>query len=211
MTASAVDRPLGARRPRLGPAVTLLEGSLITIRPIEPADAFRLRRMFDRLSPESIYHRFFSPAPLARRAALIQLAGVDHDLHESLVAEAGNEIVAVARYDGSPGAEDAEVAVIVEDAWQGRGLGTLLLHRLARIGAERGLIAFRAVVLGENRAALRFLRRLSPGAEVRFRDGEYVAYAPFDRARSPSRAPALAPAVGKAPTFERNAARSATR
>ena len=189
---------------------TLADGSSVTIRPLEAGDAFRLRRMFDRLSPESVYQRFFAPIPLARRAALIHLAGVDHDLHESLVAEAGGEIVAVARYDATAGARDdggsadrrrrspssrgrpddgtAEVAVLVEDAWQGRGLGTLLLFRLARVGADRGLVAFRAVMLGENRGALRFLRRLSPDADVRVDGGQYVAYAPFAfLERSPGR------------------------
>ena len=78
--------------------------------------------------------------------------------------------------------------MLVEDAWQGRGLGTLLLLRLARIGADRGLVAFRAVVLGENRGALRFLRRLSPAADVRVDGGQYVAYAPFAfLERSPGR------------------------
>jgi GNAT superfamily N-acetyltransferase len=98
----------------------------------------------------------------------------------------------VARYDAAAGASDGEVAVLVEDAWQGRGLGTLLLFRLARIGADRGLVAFRAVVLGENRGALRFLRRLSPDAAVRVDGGQFVAYAPFaflerNRGRSATR------------------------
>jgi len=53
------------------------------------------------------------------------------------------------------------------------------MHHLARAGARRGLVAFRATVLGENRRALPFLRRLSPDADVRFRDGEYEVYAPF--------------------------------
>ncbi len=191
--AYAVELPGGSElseRAGTGETARLADGTVVSIRPITPADAFRLRRMFDRLSPESIYHRFFSPVPLARRATLLHLAGVDHELHESLVAQCGDEIVGVARFDGRRDETDAEVAVIVEDALQGRGLGTLLLRRLARIGAKRGLLAFRAVMLGENRAALRFLRRLSPDADVRFDGGEYVAYAPF---RSPSQVPAPAP------------------
>jgi len=98
----------------------------------------------------------------------------------------GHEIVAVARYDGRPDEDDAEIAVIVDDEWQNRGLGTRLLHQLARVGSRRGLVAFRATVLGENRRALPFLRRLSPAADVRFRDGEYQVYAPF-RGRSAER------------------------
>jgi GNAT superfamily N-acetyltransferase len=178
---AAVEQPdldLGAPR---ADVVQLDDGSAVAVRPIQPADAYALLRMFDRLSPESIYHRFFSPMPRPRRAALLHLAGLDHELHEALVATTGREIVAVARYDGRAGETDAEVAVIVDDEWQDRGLGTRLLHRLARVGARRGLVAFRATVLGENRRALPFLRRLSPEADVRFRDGEYQVYAPFRR------------------------------
>jgi len=178
---AAVDQREAEPRARRADLVELDDGSAVAIRPIEPADAYALLRMFDRLSPESIYHRFFSPMPRPRRAALLHLAGLDHDLHEALVATSGREIVAVARYDSRPDENDAEVAVIVEDEWQDRGLGTRLLHRLARVGARRGLVAFRATVLGENRRALPFLRRLSPDAQVVFRDGEYQAYAPFRR------------------------------
>jgi GNAT superfamily N-acetyltransferase len=190
---AAVEHPevdLGTPRADL---VQLDDGSAVAVRPIEPADAYALLRMFDRLSPESIYHRFFSPMPRPRRAALLHLAGLDHELHEALVATTGREIVAVARYDGRPGETDAEVAVIVDDDWQDRGLGTRLLHRLARVGARRGLVAFRATVLGENRRALPFLRRLSPEAEVVFRGGEYQIYAPFRR-RAPD------PAQGRSAT-----------
>ena len=178
---AAIEQPRADLPVPPGRVVHLDDGSPVTIRPIEPADAYPLLRLFDRLSPESIYHRFFSPMPRPRRAALLHLAGLDHELHEALVAHADHEIVAVARYDGRPGESDAEVAVIVDDAWQDRGLGTRLLHQLARVGARRGLVAFRATVLGENRRALPFLRRLSPEANVRFRSGEYQVYAPFRR------------------------------
>jgi GNAT superfamily N-acetyltransferase len=181
---AAVEQP--RVEPRAGgDVVELAGGATVTIRAIEPADAFALLRMFDRLSPESIYHRFFSPIPRPRRAALLHLAGLDHELHEALVAEVDREIVGVARYDGRRGERDAEVAVIVDDAWQDLGLGTQLLHHLARVGARRGLVAFRATVLGENRRALPFLRRLSPEADIRFHDGEYQVYAPFGLRSTP--------------------------
>jgi GNAT superfamily N-acetyltransferase len=176
---AAVEQPFP--EPAAGDVRELADGARLTIRSMEPADAYPLLRMFDRLSPESIYHRFFSPIPRPRRAALLHLAGLDHELHEALVAEIDHEIVGVARYDGRPEENDAEVAVIVEDDWQDRGVGTMLLHHLASVGARRGLVAFRATVLGENRRALPFLRRLSPDADVRFRDGEYEIYAPFRR------------------------------
>ncbi len=187
---AAVEQPSVELPASRGDVVELDDGSSVSIRRIEPADAYPLLRMFDRLSPESIYHRFFSPMPRPRRAALLHLAGLDHELHEALVATVGSEIVAVARYDGRPDESDAEVAVIVDDEWQDRGLGTRLLHHLARAGARRGLVAFRATVLGENRRALPFLRRLSPEADVRFHDGEYQVYAPF-RPRASERSPGL--------------------
>jgi len=191
---AAVEQPAGDFHVPRDELVELDGGSAVAIRSIEPADAYALLRLFDRLSPESIYHRFFSPMPRPRRAALLHLAGLDHELHEALVATKGREIVAVARYDARPEETDAEVAVIVDDEWQDRGLGTRLLHRLARLGARRGLVAFRATVLGENRRALPFLRRLSPDAEVLFRHGEYQVYAPFRR-RAPE------PGLGRSATL----------
>ena len=185
---AAVEAPSVVPRRRPGDAVELIDGAYVTIRLLQVADAYSLLRMFDRLSPESVYHRFFAPMPQPRRAALMHLAGLDSQAHEAMVAEVDGEIVGVARYDGRPGEDDAEVAVIVEDAWQNRGLGTRLLRHLARVGARRGLTGFRAVVLGENRRALPFLRRLSPEADIRFRDGQYEVYAPFRvRRASPAR------------------------
>jgi len=186
---AAVEQPSVVPRQGPGGAVELIDGAYVTIRLLRVADAYTLLRMFDRLSPESVYHRFFTPMPKPRRAALLHLAGLDSRLHEAMVAEVDGEIVGVARYDARLGEDDAEVAVIVEDAWQGRGLGTRLLHHLACVAARRGLVGFRAVVLGENRRALPFLRRLSPEADVRFQDGEYQVYAPFRlrRVESPAR------------------------
>jgi RimJ/RimL family protein N-acetyltransferase len=178
----------------LAESVTLADGTALTVRPIELSDAFGLRRMFDRLSPETIYHRFFSPIPAPRMVVLQHLAAVDHDRREALVALVDGEIVAVARFDGRPEEDHAEIAVTVEDAWQGRGVGTELLYRLARIGRRRGLASFTAVVMGENSAAVRFLRRLSPDTEVHFADGEYAIHAPLRRTATPTAASTASPA-----------------
>ncbi len=179
--AYAVVPPVHAPAPALGEVVELTDGSSVTIRPIELADAYRVRRMFDRLSPETVYHRFFAPVPPPRAETLIHLAGVDHDRREALVAVHGGEVVGVAQYEEPNRDREVEVAVAVEDAWQDRGLGTALLRRLARIGARRGLQAFTAIVMGENSAAVRFLKRLSADTTVRLEQGEYVVYAPLRR------------------------------
>jgi len=179
--ASAVTSPTRTSAPALSEVIDLKDDTAVAIRPIDVSDAFRLRRMFARLSPETVYHRFFAPIPQPRDAMLNHLAGVDHDRREALVATVGNEVVGVARYEGRPDSDEAEVAVTVEDAWQRRGLGTQLLARLARLGAQRGLHAFTAVVMGENTSAVRFLKRLSPDTDVHLEQGDWIVYAPVSR------------------------------
>jgi GNAT superfamily N-acetyltransferase len=161
-------------------------GVKLTIRPIRPTDVERLERMSRRLSPETIYLRFFSPMPRVPSAHLRREADVDHDRREALVAADGDEIVAVASYDaGSTTAPadacEAEIAVTVEDAWQHRGLGLLLARRLAVLARGRGCDAFVATVLPGNRAALDLVRRLGPRTTIRFADGSYVARVPLTR------------------------------
>lgn len=167
--------------------LVLPDGTTLTVRPIEPGDVDRLRRMFFRLSPTTVYRRFFSPVHAPPQRMLQHLATVDHDTREALVALDGDEIVAVARYD-VPQASQAsghpvpEIAVTVEDAWQHRGLGRALTRRLAREALDHGFDQFVARMLPENRDALGLLHALSPHATVRFTDGGYEAAAPLRRA-----------------------------
>ena len=159
---------------------TILVGDRsLTVREITIHDIERLRRMFGRLSPDSVYRRFFSPIQEPSRSALLWLASVDHTSRDALVALDGDEIVAVARYDGREGTNRAEIAVTVEDAWQHRGVGKRLTKRLALRAAEHGIESFEATVQPDNRPALGLLRKLSPGASVRFDHGEYAASMPI--------------------------------
>jgi GNAT superfamily N-acetyltransferase len=151
----------------------------LTVREITIDDIERLRRLFTRLSPDSVYRRFFSPIQEPPRTALLWLADVDHTSRDALVALDGDEIVAVARYDGRAGTNRAEVAVTVEDAWQGQGVGKRLTRRLAQLALDHGIESFDAVVQPDNRPALGLIRRLSPGASVRFASGEYAATIPI--------------------------------
>jgi GNAT superfamily N-acetyltransferase len=182
-----------AQPPRAGttnqPAndVISIDGTALAVRPIALDDVERLSRLFTRLSPESVHYRFFSPVRRLPRSALLRLADVDHERRDALVALDGDEIVAVARYDapaGGAGAPpgEAEIAVTVEDAWQHRGVGKRLSLRLARLARERGYERFNATMLGDNRAALGLVRRLSPDATVSFADGEFHASIPLRRA-----------------------------
>jgi GNAT superfamily N-acetyltransferase len=161
-----------------------VDGTALTVRPIEITDVERLERMFERLSPESVRFRFFSPIPRLTRPALLRLADVDHCRRDALVALDGDEIVAVVRYNGLPdpheaGTRDAEFAITVEDAWQHRGLGRRLSARMAVLARKRGYHAFVATILPDNRAALGLVRKLAPDAHVSFRGGDYAARLPL--------------------------------
>jgi ribosomal protein S18 acetylase RimI-like enzyme len=160
----------------------VVDGTPLTVRPITIADTERLAAFFTRLSPSSVYFRFFSPVRRPPRAALLRLADVDHTRREALVALQGDDIVAVARYDASPRSPIPEIAVTVEDAWQHRGIGSALAKRLAKLARDRGYERFVATVLPDNRAAIGLVRKLSPGATLQFASGEYEASVPLTRA-----------------------------
>ena len=143
-----------------------------TLRPISSADAERLRRLFHRLTPETRYLRFFSPIQHLEDRMLRHLAGVDHHDREALAAVVGDEVVGVARYDRVPSEPHAaEMAVVVEDRWQRRGIATLLLARLADLARSREIRRFTAVVLPDNGALVALVRSLWPHARWRWEDG----------------------------------------
>jgi len=170
--------------PATGTEILYIDDTALTIRPIAIGDVERLARLFTRLSPESVHFRFFSPISRPPRAALLRLADVDHRRRDALVALEGDEIVAVARYDGRPNdggkpSNQAEIAMTVEDSWQRRGLGKSLARRLAGLATDRGYDTFVATMLPDNRAALGLVRKLVPDATVRWAGGEYEADMPL--------------------------------
>ncbi len=135
--------------------VLLRDGSAAHIRPMRVDDRQRLEDLHNQLSEETIYFRFFAPYPTLSRRDLDRFTDVDHDERVALVVTVADEIVSVVRYDRvRPGAEEAEVAFVVRDDFQGYGLGSILLEHLAVAARERGVTRFVADVLPTNHRML---------------------------------------------------------
>ena len=150
----------------------------VLTRPVRPDDESRFVRLWPRLSAETRYRRFHAPVHRFPMSFVRRLVVVDHDLREAVVAEVGGEVVGVARYDRLPGdLATAELAVVVEDAWQGVGLGRQLLTELLRLAAERGVRTLTATVQADNERMLGMLRRLLPSARLVAEDGVYAVTA----------------------------------
>jgi RimJ/RimL family protein N-acetyltransferase len=146
-------------------AERLRDGREIVVRPIQPDDRAELAAGMRRLSPESRYRRFFTPTSELTESQLTYLTEVDHHDHEALVAvEPGTEHgIGVARFIRSPeDSERAEVAVAVADSWQGQGVATALLDRLAERARAEGVRRFSAEILSDNRPMLELIEEVGP-------------------------------------------------
>ena len=150
--------------------VVLRDGYTCHIRPITADDADLLVAFHAQLSAETIYFRFFAPYPELTDRDVARFTHVDYDDRVALVATEGGELIAVARYDRLD-ARDAEVAFVVRDDHQGRGLGAVLLEHLAAAAWERGVRRFVAEVLPSNRKMLATFREAGYAVSQRMEDG----------------------------------------
>jgi GNAT superfamily N-acetyltransferase len=143
--------------------VTLRGGDRVVIRQVCPDDKEDLLHGLHRLTPESRYLRFFSPTTELSTRELRYLTEVDHHSHEALVAidPSTGEGIGEARFVRSrTDPAEAELAVVVLDDWQGRGLGTVLLDAIVARAREEGIDHFTASVLARNSTMLDLFRRL---------------------------------------------------
>ncbi|MFI8658452.1 GNAT family N-acetyltransferase [Rhodococcus qingshengii] len=130
------------------------DGGAVALRPIVPEDADKLVEFHGKLSERTRYLRYFGPYPTMSARDVKNFTTVDHHNRVAFVMMLGDEIIAVGRYERLLDVGDgksAEVAFVVADAHQGRGLGPILLEYLAAAAAENGLTMFVAEVLSENR------------------------------------------------------------
>jgi len=155
----------------------LKDGSRVFLRPIKPSDAALLIGLFNRLSPRSIYMRFLSPLRQLPEGWATRLATVDYVRDFALVGvvrEGQDEaIITVGRYASDPRRDRAELAIVVRDDWQGRGLGKFVLARVIDIAKENGIRRFEAVVDHENSIVMGIIDRLGYPHRVRPEQGAY--------------------------------------
>ena len=150
--------PVGRARPMK--PVMLTDGTPVTLRHIRPEDESALTALYERLSPESSYQRFFTVMRRLPPDWAHILANVDYDRRMAIVALGpAGELIGVARYVYDERAQEAEIAIVIEDRWQGRGVGTRLLGELVGYAEGRGIRRFRAYVLADNLRMLKLIRR----------------------------------------------------
>ncbi len=159
--------------------VLLLDGRTAHIRPIAPEDQDNLVEFYGRVSDQSKYYRFFSPMPRLSQRDVERFTTVDYKERVALVVLLAGWIIGVGRFDVvSPG--EAEVAFLVEDKHQGRGIAQVLLEHLAQAGRELGVERFVAEVLPDNRRMITTLREAGYQIAQGLEDGVMNLEFPID-------------------------------
>ena len=159
--------------------VLLRDGRTAHIRPIRADDEQLMVEFYARVSDESKYYRFFSPMPTLSVRDVRRFTHVDHVDRVALVMLLGGQMIAVGRYDVVE-ANQAEVAFLVEDQHQGRGIAQLLLEHLAQAGRERGVERFTADVLPDNTRMIQTFRDAGYRVASGYADGVITLEFPID-------------------------------
>ncbi|WP_406863564.1 GNAT family N-acetyltransferase [Streptomyces sp. HUAS MG47] len=179
--------------------VVLRDGGTARIRPITVDDADRLVSFYEQVSDESKYYRFFAPYPRLSAKDVHRFTHHDYVDRVGLAATVGGEFIATVRYDridehGRPApepADEAEVAFLVQDAHQGRGVASALLEHIAAVARERGIRRFAAEVLPANTKMIKVFTDAGYTQKRSFEDGSvrlHLDLEPTDRSLAVQRA-----------------------
>lgn len=153
------------------PGIRLRDGTAVALHPMRADDAAPLLRFHESLSRETTHLRFFAVHPRLSASELHRFTHVDHRGREAIVATVDEAIVGVARFDRLDDPADAEVAFVVADSWQGKGLGSALFERLADRAREVGIATFVADTLPDNRRMQAVFHHAGLPVVSEFRDG----------------------------------------
>jgi len=154
---------------------TLKDGTEVFFRPVKPTDEATLSDMLYSLSQSSVQTRYMGRTISFPHKDVQQLTNIDYSQDVSIVGTVGgdvnDQIVAIAQYYLDPKSQAAELAFLVKDEWQQKGLGTFLLAYLTQIARQRGVKRFYAKVLPTNKAMLAIFHSSGYGVKTEF-DGE---------------------------------------
>ncbi len=155
---------------------TLRDGTQIFFRPVKPTDEPALKEMLYSLSPNSVRYRYFTGTITFPHKDVQRLTNIDYHQDLAIVGvvpgpEGEEEIVAIAQYFLDPKTGSAEVAFIVQDEWQAKGMGTFLLEYITQIAKQRGVKRFYAKVLPANKAMLTIFQNTGHKVHTEF-DGD---------------------------------------
>jgi len=152
----------------------LIDGTTIEIRPARADDFDAVREMHEKLSPDSLYLRFFSMSPIAAEREAHRLCRPTAPDHAALLALLDGELIGCGSYEcDDPPSRSAEIAFTVADDWHNRGIGMLLLEHLISLARGRGLRAFTAETLSENARMLRVFADAGLQTHRALADGVY--------------------------------------
>ncbi|MBA2441663.1 MAG: GNAT family N-acetyltransferase [Rubrobacter sp.] len=154
--------------------LALTDGTCVPVRGIQPEDAPALRGLHGRLSERTVYMRYFGPMKELSEPKSRHVADVNDREGYALVAldpREPEQIVAVAGYEREGETEKAEYAVLVEDRFQGRGLGLSLTRELVEAARHQGIERLYALVMYENADMLKLLKKLGIEESIKWEDG----------------------------------------
>lgn len=154
--------------------LALTDGKCVPVRGIRPEDAPALRELHGRLSDHTVYMRYFGHMKELSEPKARHVASTNNRDGYALVALDPKEsarIVAVAGYEKAGAPEEAEYAVLIEDRFQGRGLGLSLTRELVEAARVRGVENLHALVMHENADMLKLLRKLDIEESIQWEDG----------------------------------------
>lgn len=164
----------------------LRDGTRVSLRPVRPTDEQLLGELFYACSEQSIYERFFMLVKAQPHSVRQRLVNVDYRNEMALVALVSEDdrerLIGVGRWGLDPSTNMADVAFLVQDAYQGRGLGTLLLRRLMELAREQGIRGFTADVLAENHRMLELFHESGCELTTHLVDNVYHLEIHFDQA-----------------------------
>ena len=163
-------------------ALALEQDGRSTFACLEESDLGLVDGLLARLSPNSVYRRFFSPLVRADQFKA-SLLTTDRYHRDAIAALEDGEVVGLAQYSRRRGSSEADMAIVIADARQQQGLGTRLVVALADRAAAGGLTAFAVSIQGDNFAAMRLLQRVAPGTRLTFSGGVGEAVIPLAVAR----------------------------